>query len=73
VRSGKSAFVRSGKKRRLENPGKVTLEVIEAQLSEYLAEDDIVRFGAKNLNQKLIFPRHFQSRNLTMIVEKLTM
>jgi len=44
VRSGESTFVQSGKKHRLENPGKVTLEVIEVQLGEYLAEDDIVRF-----------------------------
>ena len=44
VRSGESTFVQSGKRHRLENPGKVTLEVIEVQLGEYLAEDDIVRF-----------------------------
>jgi len=36
--------VQSGKRHRLENPGKVTLEVIEVQLGEYLEEDDIVRF-----------------------------
>jgi hypothetical protein len=28
---------------RLENPGKVSLEVIEVQIGSYLAEDDIVR------------------------------
>lgn len=44
VRSGESTFVESGHKHRLENPGKVLLEVIEVQLGEYLAEDDIVRF-----------------------------
>ncbi len=44
VRSGESTFVPSGFKHRLENPGKVPLEVIEVQLGEYLAEDDIVRF-----------------------------
>jgi len=43
VRSGESTFVQSGKRHRLENPGKVTLEVIEVQLGEYLEEDDIVR------------------------------
>jgi len=43
VRSGESTFVQSEKKHRLENPGKVTLEVIEVQLGEYLEEDDIVR------------------------------
>jgi mannose-1-phosphate guanylyltransferase/mannose-6-phosphate isomerase len=44
VRSGESTFVQSGKKHRLENPGKVLLEVIEVQLGEYLEEDDIIRF-----------------------------
>lgn len=44
VRSGESTFVASGQKHRLENPGKVVLEVIEVQLGEYLGEDDIVRF-----------------------------
>jgi mannose-1-phosphate guanylyltransferase/mannose-6-phosphate isomerase len=44
VRSGESTFVKSGYKHRLENPGKVLLEVIEVQLGEYLEEDDIVRF-----------------------------
>lgn len=44
VRSGESTFVKSGYKHRLENPGKVMLEVIEVQLGEYLEEDDIIRF-----------------------------
>ncbi|MCL6448082.1 MAG: mannose-1-phosphate guanylyltransferase/mannose-6-phosphate isomerase [Armatimonadetes bacterium] len=44
VRSGESTFVPSGQKHRLENPGKIVLEVIEVQLGEYLEEDDIVRF-----------------------------
>jgi len=44
VRSGESTFVQSGRRHRLENPGRVSLEVIEVQLGEYLAEDDIVRF-----------------------------
>lgn len=44
MHSGESTFVASGKKHRLENPGKVVLEVIEVQLGEYLEEDDIVRF-----------------------------
>lgn len=29
---------------RLENPGKVMLELIEVQSGSYLGEDDIVRF-----------------------------
>ncbi len=44
VRSGESTFVKSGYKHRLENPGKVMLEVIEVQLGQYLEEDDIIRF-----------------------------
>jgi mannose-1-phosphate guanylyltransferase / mannose-6-phosphate isomerase len=31
-------------KHRLENPGKVPLEIIEVQSGSYLGEDDIVRF-----------------------------
>ena len=45
VRSGESTFVKSGLKHRLENPGKIPLEVIEIQAGEYLEEDDIVRFN----------------------------
>lgn len=45
VRSGESTFVQTGFKHRLENPGKVILEVIEVQLGEYLEEDDIVRIN----------------------------
>lgn len=45
VRSGESTFVQTGFKHRLENPGKVLLEVIEVQLGEYLEEDDIIRIN----------------------------
>ncbi len=44
VREGESVFVPKASKHRLENPGKVTLEIIEIQQGEYLEEDDIVRF-----------------------------
>ncbi|WP_048062441.1 mannose-1-phosphate guanylyltransferase/mannose-6-phosphate isomerase [Methanococcus aeolicus] len=44
VRSGESIFVKSGLKHRLENHGKIPLEVIEIQVGEYLEEDDIIRF-----------------------------
>jgi len=57
VRSGESTFVKSGYKHRLENPGKVLLEVIEVQLGEYLEEDDIVRikddFGRTDMSEPL--------------------
>jgi len=45
LRKGESTFIPMGAKHRLENPGKVTLEVIEVQIGEYLGEDDIVRFA----------------------------
>ncbi|WP_461866100.1 mannose-1-phosphate guanylyltransferase/mannose-6-phosphate isomerase [Thermococcus sp.] len=44
LRPGESTFIPAGVKHRLENPGKVVLEVIETQIGEYLGEDDIVRF-----------------------------
>lgn len=44
VRSGESVFFRESQKHRLENPGKIPLEIIEVQMGQYLEEDDIVRF-----------------------------
>ena len=39
-----STYIPIGTKHRLENPGNVTLEIIEVQSGSYLGEDDIVRF-----------------------------
>ena len=39
-----STYIPLGEKHRLENPGKVPLELIEVQSGAYLGEDDIVRF-----------------------------
>ena len=39
-----STYIPLGAKHRLENPGKVLLELIEVQSGAYLGEDDIVRF-----------------------------
>jgi mannose-1-phosphate guanylyltransferase / mannose-6-phosphate isomerase len=39
-----STYIPIGTKHRLENPGKVPLEIIEVQSGAYLGEDDIVRF-----------------------------
>jgi len=39
-----STYIPLGKRHRLENPGKIPLEIIEIQTGTYLAEDDIVRF-----------------------------
>jgi mannose-1-phosphate guanylyltransferase/mannose-6-phosphate isomerase len=39
-----STFIPVGTKHRLENPGRLPLELIEVQSGSYLGEDDIVRF-----------------------------
>ncbi len=39
-----STYIPLGVRHRLENPGKVPLEIIEVQSGSYLGEDDIVRF-----------------------------
>jgi mannose-1-phosphate guanylyltransferase/mannose-6-phosphate isomerase len=44
VSENQSTFIPVGTRHRLENPGKVPLEIIEVQSGSYLAEDDIVRF-----------------------------
>jgi mannose-1-phosphate guanylyltransferase/mannose-6-phosphate isomerase len=44
VHENESTFVPKSTKHRLENPGKVPLELIEVQNGEYVGEDDIIRF-----------------------------
>uniref|UniRef100_UPI0025C4687D phosphomannose isomerase type II C-terminal cupin domain n=1 Tax=Ferroglobus sp. TaxID=2614230 RepID=UPI0025C4687D len=44
LRRGESTFIPAGVKHRLENPGKIPLEVIEVSIGEYLEEDDIIRY-----------------------------
>ena len=44
VSENESAYIPLGVKHRLENPGKMPLEIIEVQSGSYLGEDDIVRF-----------------------------
>jgi mannose-1-phosphate guanylyltransferase/mannose-6-phosphate isomerase len=39
-----STYIPVGTQHRLENPGNITLEIIEVQSGSYLGEDDIVRF-----------------------------
>ncbi|HEY2810095.1 MAG TPA: mannose-1-phosphate guanylyltransferase/mannose-6-phosphate isomerase [Rhabdochlamydiaceae bacterium] len=43
IHENESIFVPKGEVHRLENPGKVQLELIEVQVGEYVGEDDIVR------------------------------
>ncbi len=45
LKKGESTFIPIGEKHRLENPGNITLEIIEVQIGDYLGEDDIVRFA----------------------------
>lgn len=44
LRENQSTYIPVGVKHRLENPGKIPLELIEVQSGAYLGEDDIVRF-----------------------------
>jgi mannose-1-phosphate guanylyltransferase/mannose-1-phosphate guanylyltransferase/mannose-6-phosphate isomerase len=39
-----STYIPLGHTHRLENPGKIDLQMIEVQSGAYLGEDDIVRF-----------------------------
>lgn len=39
VSAGESIFIKAGQKHRLENQGKIPLEIIEVQIGEYLGED----------------------------------
>ena len=44
VTKNQSTYIPIGVKHRLENRGKIPLEMIEVQVGEYLGEDDIERF-----------------------------
>lgn len=44
VHENESVFIPMSTKHRLENPGRILLEIIEVQNGKYLEEDDIVRF-----------------------------
>jgi mannose-1-phosphate guanylyltransferase/mannose-6-phosphate isomerase len=39
-----STYIPVGEKHRLENPGRIPLELIEVQSGSYLGEDDITRY-----------------------------
>jgi len=47
VSENQSTYIPLGTSHRLENPGRVPLEIIEVQSGTYLGEDDIVRFEDK--------------------------
>ena len=44
LKKNESTFIPEFTKHRLENPGKINLEIIEVQTGGYLGEDDIERF-----------------------------
>jgi mannose-1-phosphate guanylyltransferase/mannose-6-phosphate isomerase len=44
LKEDQSTYIPLGTLHRLENPGKISLELIEVQSGSYLGEDDIVRF-----------------------------
>jgi len=44
LHENESTYIHAGVRHRLENPGKIPLELIEVQSGAYLGEDDIVRF-----------------------------
>ncbi len=44
LKANESTFIPLGARHRLENPGKLPLQLIEVQSGSYLGEDDIVRF-----------------------------
>jgi mannose-1-phosphate guanylyltransferase/mannose-6-phosphate isomerase len=44
VNPNESTYIPMETKHRLENPGKIPLQIIEVQNGEYLEEDDIIRF-----------------------------
>ena len=44
LQTNESTYIPMGAKHRLENPGKIPLVIIEAQVGQYLEEDDIVRY-----------------------------
>jgi mannose-1-phosphate guanylyltransferase / mannose-6-phosphate isomerase len=44
LEENQSTYIPVGVKHRIENPGKIPLQIIEIQSGSYLGEDDIVRF-----------------------------
>lgn len=45
LEENQSTYIPKAHRHRLENPGKIPLQIIEIQSGPYLEEDDIVRFG----------------------------
>jgi mannose-1-phosphate guanylyltransferase/mannose-6-phosphate isomerase len=58
LKEDESTYIPLGTLHRLENPGKIPLELIEVQSGSYLGEDDIVRFDDVYGRQKTDDPSH---------------
>lgn len=56
LKEDQSAYIPLGTEHRLENPGKIPLELVEIQSGSYLAEDDVVRLDD-------VYGRHNGSEN----------
>lgn len=48
VRPNESVYIKIGESHRLENNGKIPVVLIEAQVGEYISEDDIIRIDMNN-------------------------
>jgi mannose-6-phosphate isomerase-like protein (cupin superfamily) len=60
LKEDQSTYIPLGTVHRLENPGKIPLELIEVQSGPYLGEDDIVRlddvYGREHEKEKVANP-----------------
>jgi len=52
LRNGESAYVAAGRKYKLENKGKVLLEIMEVQSGDYLTDDDVVVFEMEAMEER---------------------
>jgi len=52
IHENESTYVPKSTAHRLENPGKVPLEMIEVENGEYVGEDDIIRFNSSKRSHK---------------------
>ena len=69
VHPNESTYIPISTKHRLENRGKIPLQIIEVQNGEYLEEDDIVRFdddyNRQNQSQRKSLPALSKTNNST--------
>jgi hypothetical protein len=56
VHENESIYIPIGSVHRLENPGKILLELTEVQTGSYLGEDDIIRIEDDYQRSRTFFP-----------------